>query len=237
MTKFDTILWDVDQTLLDFSRSQRYALEESFCRFGRDTKEEMVILYTKINDSYWKRYELGEVTKEELLTGRFASLFSIMGIGDIPVEEFAAIYQKALGEVYYFCDQAGELCLRLKKVVRQYAVTNGVSATQRNKLRLSGLDQILDGIFISEELGYPKPCREYFESCFSRIPEFKRERALIVGDSLSSDIQGGNNAGIACCWYNPGKKAKDREVRIDYEIRNLWELEGILSWQNLPTRS
>lgn len=237
MTKFEIVLWDVDQTLLDFSLSQSHALKESFRRFGRETQEATVALYAGINDSWWKRYELGQVAKEELLTGRFASLFASMGIGDIPVEEFAAIYQKALGEVYYFRDNAYELCCKLKEVVRQYAVTNGVSATQRNKLRLSGLDKVFDGIFISEELGSPKPYLAYFENCFRRIPDFKREKTLIVGDSLSSDMRGGNNAQIACCWYNPDGKVNDTEVRIDYEIRNLWELEGILSWQNPQTRS
>lgn len=120
------------------------------------------------------------------------------------------------------------LCRKLKGRVRQYAVTNGVSKTQRNKLRLSGLDKIFDDIFVSEEMGCPKPQIEYFEACFHKIPDFEKEKAVIIGDSLSSDMQGGNNAGIACCWYNPYGKENTAGLKIDYEITNLWEVEELL---------
>lgn len=228
MSGFDTVLWDVDQTLLDFNLSQAYALKESFERFGLEMKENALPLYADINNIYWKRHELGEVSKEELLTGRFRTLFEKLGVSGVAVDEFAAAYQRALGSVFYFRDDSYTLCSRLKGRVRQYAVTNGVTATQKNKLRLSGLDKILDGVFISEEIGYPKPQREYFERCFEKIPDFKKEGAIIVGDSLSSDIRGGNEAGIACCWYNPQGKERPLDLRIDYEIKNLWELEEIL---------
>lgn len=207
MRKYDVLLWDVDQTLLDFGKSQQDALGRSFEKYGRIMDRDTLALYVAINDSYWKRHERGEVSKKELLTGRFATLFARTGISDIPVEEFAAFYQKALGEVYYFRDDSYRLCQELKEEgIRQYAVTNGVSSTQRNKLRLSGLDRILDDVFISEEIGEPKPNPLYFEKCFQKIPEFSPKKALLVGDSLSSDIQGGNNAGVHCCWYNPEKK-------------------------------
>ena len=229
MKKISILLWDVDQTLLDFSKSQRDALCRSFQKYGRTLEEETLALYVSINDVYSKRHELGQVSKKELLTGRFETLFSRMGITDLPVEEFASFYQKALGEVYFFRDDSLELCQELKdEGYLQYAVTNGVSSTQRNKLRLSGLDRIFDDIFVSEEMGEPKPSVKYFERCFRKIPDFSRERTLIIGDSLSSDMQGGNNAGICCCWYNPGKKPRDSGLRIDYEIENLWELKELL---------
>lgn len=236
MCRFDIILWDVDQTLLDFNQSQEYALCHSFKQFGRSVDPEIISLYADINVSYWKRYEIGEVTKEELLIGRFDTLFSRLDIRDIDTKDFQAFYQETLGSVFYFRDCSGQLCKKLKGVVRQYAVTNGVSSTQRNKLRLSGFDQIFDDIFVSEEIGYPKPQIEYFEKCFQKIPDFQKEKALIVGDSLSSDMQGGNNAGIACCWYNPEGLEKPDGLKIDYEIKNLWEVEEVLSCQNLPIR-
>lgn len=236
MCRFDIILWDVDQTLLDFNQSQEYALCHSFKQFGRSADPEIISLYADINASYWKRYEIGEVTKEELLIGRFDTLFSRLDIRDIDTKDFLAFYQEMLGSVFYFRDCSDQLCKKLKGVVRQYAVTNGVSSTQRNKLRLSGFDQIFDDIFVSEEMGYPKPRIEYFEKCFQKIPDFQKEKALIVGDSLSSDMQGGNNAGIACCWYNPEGLEKPDGLKIDYEIKNLWEVEELLSCQNLPIR-
>lgn len=228
MSRFEIILWDIDQTLLDFNKSQKDALYHSFEKFGKKADDAIEALYRDINDSYWKRYELGQITKNELLTGRFDTLFSQIGVTDLSSGEFHAVYQEALGNVFYFRDNADRLCRSLKGRVRQYAVTNGVSATQRNKLKLSGLDQIFDDIFISEELGCPKPQLLYFEKCFQQIKDFQKEKAIIIGDSLSSDMQGGNNAGIACCWYNPDRKENNSALRIDFEIRNLWEVEDIL---------
>ena len=229
---YDTILWDVDQTLLDFEKSQDYALRFSFEQLKLEINEEIIRLYASINDAYWKRLELGEITKKELLTGRFDTLFKELRIPSVSSKDIAPIYQKALGSVYFFIDDSLELCKKLKGKVRQYAVTNGVASTQRNKLQLSGLLQIMDDVFISEEIGYEKPDIRFFEACFKRIPDFKAEKAVIVGDSLTSDIKGGNQAGIACCWYNKPHKVNESGLRIDHEISNLWEVEEILSWQN-----
>lgn len=228
MSRYEILLWDVDQTLLDFEKSQDYALKSSFEKFGMEADDKIAARYSEINDGYWKRLEKGEVTKAELLTGRFAALFAELGITHISALNFAPVYQEALGSVFYFRDDADLLCRKLKGRVRQYAVTNGVSKTQRNKLRLSGLDKIFDDIFVSEEMGYPKPQIEYFEACFQKIPDFRKEKAVIIGDSLSSDMQGGNNAGIACCWYNPYGKENTAGLKIDYEITNLWEVEELL---------
>ena len=228
---YNTILWDVDQTLLDFEKSQDYALRLTFEQFKLEINEEIIRLYASINDAYWRRLELREITKKELLTGRFDTLFESLKITDISSADIAPVYQKALGSVYFFKDNSLELCKKLKGKVRQYAVTNGVASTQRNKLQLSGLIDMMDGIFISEEIGYEKPDIRFFENCFRQIPDFHKETALIIGDSLTSDIKGGNLAGIACCWYNQEHKANESGLRIDYEITNLWEVEDILSWQ------
>lgn len=228
MQRYKIILWDVDQTLLDFIKSEDYALRNTFEQFGKQIDSDIVSLYSSINDSYWKRLEKGEVKKQEVLLGRFYTLFECLSIDDIDVREFASAYQKALGSVYFYRDDSYRLCLELKKDYRQYVVTNGVTWTQRNKLRLSGFDKIMDDIFISEEIGSPKPFRDFFDKCFDKIPDFDREKTIIVGDSLTSDMLGGNRAGISCCWYNPEKKEKTNDVFIDYEIKNLWEIKKIL---------
>ncbi len=232
MKRYEFIFWDVDQTLLDFSKSENYALKYAFQKFGIKIDDGIVNLYAGINDSYWKRLEKGEIDKAQVLTGRFESLFSYMNITEIAVEEFAPVYQKALGSVYYYRDDSFLLCSELRREFRQYVVTNGVTWTQQNKLKLAGFDRVMDDIFISEMLGSPKPALSFFEKCFEKIPGFEKEKAIIIGDSLTSDMLGGNNAGIACCWYNPeGKeltKVNDRELRIDYEIRHLWEIKDIL---------
>jgi len=237
MNDFDTVLWDVDQTLLNFEKSQDYALRFSFGQFQLKVDDEIVKLYAAINDSYWKRLELGQVTRQELLTGRFQTLFKELDIKRVSAEEMEEVYQKALGSVFFYRDESLDLCRRLHGRIRQYAVTNGVADTQRSKLTLSGLDQCMDGIFISEEVRYEKPDIRFFEECFRQIPDFHKEKTLIIGDSLSSDMKGGNLAGIACCWYNPENKKNESDLKIDFEIRNLWEVEEILSCQNPRIKS
>ena len=120
--------------------------------------------------------------------------------------------------------------MKLKELgFRQYVVTNGVNATQRNKMKLSGLDQVMVGAFVSELMGCPRPMKGYFDACFAALPEGARETCILVGDSLTSDMKGAENAGIASCWFNPKGKEKDLDVRIDYEIRQLRELLSILA--------
>lgn len=228
MGRFDTVLWDVDQTLLDFSRSESYAVKYCFEQFGLTAADETVRLYSEINISFWKRIEKGEIDKKEALVERFRMLFERTGIKNIDAGEFQKLYSEALGSVYYFQDNSYELIMKLKGRYRQYLVTNGVTRTQRKKLELSGLDKLVEDIFVSEEIGAPKPQKEFFEKCFEKIPDFCRDRAIIVGDSLSSDMLGGRNAGIKTCWYNPAGLENTSEVDTDYEIRNLNDIISIL---------
>ena len=224
MSRFTTIFWDVDDTLLDFPYSQSYALTKCFHSIGREVTGEMITRYAQINDSYWKRLELGEITKAELLTGRFITLFQEYGIQNVDVEAFRTEYQEGLGSVYRYKDNSLEVCRTLKGRVAQYVVTNGVAATQRKKLKLAGFLDIMDGVFISEEIGAPKPDRAFFDFCIKAVKEQDRSRILIVGDSLSSDIKGGIQAGIATCWYRQEGTPNAVCYKPDYEISNLQEL-------------
>ena len=228
MAKFDTILWDVDQTLLDFKKSEDYAIRYCFRKFGKEASDEAVAIYYRINEGFWKRIEKGEINRKDALVQRFEQLFQQIGEQDMDAGAFQKEYAEALGSVYYYLDDSYELVKNLRGKYRQYLVTNGVTLTQMKKLRLSGFDQLADGIFVSEQIGIPKPHKDFFEKCFSMIPGFCKEKAVIVGDSLSSDMRGGNNAGIATCWYNPAGLKNLSDVKIDYEIRNLNEIWDIL---------
>lgn len=231
MSRFTTIFWDVDDTLLDFSYSQSYAISKCFQSIGREITGEIIARYAEINDSYWKRLELGEVTKAELLTGRFITLFQEYGIQNVDVEAFRAEYQEALGSVYCYRDNSLEICRALKGRVAQYVVTNGVAATQRNKLRLAGFTELMDGLFISEEIGAPKPDKAFFDYCTGAVEERDKSRILLVGDSLSSDIKGGVQAGLATCWYRQEGTPNTSGYKPDYEISSLREvLQGVESW-------
>lgn len=148
-----------------------------------------------------------------------------------PLPGFEEEYQQALGQGGFLLPQAMEVCRRLSRDCRLYILTNGVEATQESRLTRSGLRPYLSGVFVSETTGYQKPQREYFEYVFSHIPRFDKNRALMVGDSLTSDMKGGEGAGLATCWYNAAHAPNNANVKIDYEIDDLRQLYDIVSGQ------
>ncbi len=223
-----TILWDVDGTLLNFTYSQELALKKCFQSAGLMITEEILKRYDRINDSYWKRLELGEVTKAQLLIGRFQTLFEEFGIENVDLERFGKEYQQELGNIYQYIDDSCNICQALRGQVDQYVITNGVTLTQRNKLKLSGLDVWMKDIFISEEIGVPKPDPLFFVKCLQKVTEKDRSHILVVGDSLTSDIKGGIQAGLKTCWYRPNGTVNETPWVPDYEISHLNQIFTIL---------
>ena len=223
------ILWDVDGTLLDFKKAEYAAIKKCFeiFKLGECT-DEMIERYSIINRKYWEKLERGEITKQEVLINRFIDFFEAENIKSDCAKEFNEQYQKWLGETVCFCDNSYELMENLKGRVKQYAVTNGTKAAQDRKLSKSGLIDIFDGVFISEVVGCEKPGIKFFEYVWEQIGDYDKKEILIVGDSLTSDIQGGNNAGIMCCWYNPKNIKNETNLRIDYEIDDLQKILEII---------
>jgi len=224
--KFTAILWDNDNTLMDFEYSMHKALTASFDAFGLVITEAIIVRYEEINNSYWKRLEQGEITKQELLDGRFKDLFLELGY-EVDVAAFRKRFQVELGSYYAYLDHSLEICQELYGKVKQYIVTNGVEETQIKKIKAAGFDALMEDVFISGVIGYEKPRKEFFDYCLEKIGDAP-EKILIVGDSLTSDIAGGNRAGIKTCWYNPSGKKAGNEYRIDYEIRNLQQIFEVL---------
>lgn len=224
------VLWDIDGTLLNFEAAEKNAIRACFASHGLgECSDEMLKRYSVINRKYWEALEKGELTKPQVLVGRFREFFEKEGL---PVEKAEAVndeYQSRLGETVVFCDNGYELVEKLKGHVKQVAVTNGTKVAQDKKLAKSNLIELLDDVFISDVLGVEKPNVGFFDIVFDRIGDYNKEEVLIVGDSLTSDIRGGNNAGILTCWYNPKKLENTIGVHVDYEITNLWEIEQILS--------
>ena len=223
------ILWDVDGTLLDFKQAEYAAIKKCFEIFelGKCT-DEMIARYSAINRNYWEKLERGEITKQEVLVNRFAEFFEKENIKTDCAPVFNMEYQRWLGETICFCDNSYELLQSLKGRVKLYAVTNGTKAAQDRKLQKSGLIDIFDGVFISEVVGIEKPGIGFFEYVWEKIGTYEKEEIMIVGDSLTSDMQGGNNAGIVCCWYNPKGMGNNTDLKIEYEIDDLQKIVGIL---------
>ncbi len=222
-----TILWDVDGTLLDFLAAERYGMRKCCKEIGVDMDDEMLADYSAINRCWWEKHERGEVTQKEIFNGRLRELFTKYGIPYTDYDRFNERYQIALGEVAFPLDDSLRLLRELKGRISKYVVTNGSRAAQEAKLKKSGIDKLVDGVFISEKIGFQKPSVGFFDFVRKQTA-YIPDQTLIVGDSLTSDMKGGNNAGILCCWYNPKGMPKKGEVRIDFEIRNLWEVKEIL---------
>ena len=214
------VLWDIDGTLLNFKKAQYEALYKCFGYFNEYLNDEMVNDYDHINHGYWLMLEKGEIEKSVLLIKRFTDFFSKYGI-DIDPIEFNKLYQVELGNTYVFNDNGYETVVGLKDMgIIQFAVTNGTKVAQNGKLKGSGLDKLLDEIFISEDIGYEKPDKRFFEPVIDKLGEYgiSKDECIIVGDSESSDIQGGINAGIRTVHYTNELKSKADELISDLSM-------------------
>ena len=227
---YKVLLWDIDGTILDFKASEKNAIRACFKHFSiGECTDEMIARYSEINDKYWKKLERGELTKPEVLRGRFAEFFSSEGIDFDRIDDFNGEYQVRLGDKVFFFDNSYELLCDLRGKLKQYAVTNGTYIAQTKKLANSGLDKIFDGVFISDKIGAEKPTLEFFRHVFDNIEKVALDEILIIGDSLTSDIKGANNALIPCCYYTQGKPFENTtDLRIDHVISDLNEIYTIL---------
>lgn len=225
---FKVLLWDVDGTILDFKIAERVGLKAAFVELGLgELSDEKVDEYSAINQKYWERLEKGEITKQQVLIGRFEE-FLAQNDYDIDAETVCKTYEGRLCDAIVPIDNGIELLEELSPVFNQYAVTNGAYNVQRKKLDISGISSAIDGDFISDEVGYEKPAKEYFDYVLDHIIKVEKDEILIIGDSLTSDILGGNNAGIKTCWFNRFHSEDNKPVHIDYEIHNLNEIKEII---------
>lgn len=227
-----TILWDVDGTLLDFEKAQEICLKKCAAMQGFEVDDEALRIYDSINKKYWEMYERGEVTKEKLYPGRYMEWREIVGFKGLDPYRINDNYQDELGKTPILREDTIETLTSLKDIVRQYVVTNGSIVAQENKLKYSGIIDYVDGVFISEKLKIPKPKKEFFDYVENHIEDYESDTTVIVGDSLTSDMTGGNIAGIRTIWYNPERLENNKNVHIDMEIRTLREVVDIVRKEN-----
>lgn len=223
----DTLLIDLDNTILDFNKAEGPALAGALRAMGIEPGNELLSRYSAINLVHWKRLEKGQITIAEVKVSRFRQLFDEFGISASP-EKTAEVYEGLLAIGHYFVDGAEDMLEELYGKYRLYLASNGIAKVQHSRIDSAGIEKYFDGMFISEEIGGRKPEPEYFEKCFERIPNFHKTRTAILGDSLSADMQGGKNAGITTIWFNRDDMPDEEGVCPDYEIRSLSELPALL---------
>ena len=227
MKKIKAILYDVDGTLLDFETQEEVALSYCFKKYNLgELSEEKLELYKRINLGYWEMFEKNLITKEKLVVKRFEDYLEALGV-KLNAEEVNDTYFSKLGDTIVFKDNSYELVKSLKGKIKQYVVTNGAIRVQKTKLAKSGFDKLMDDVFISDEVGYQKPRKEFFDAIKNRLGDIANDEILIVGDSLTSDMKLADNCNLISCFYNPKKKDYKVDFKIDYEISNLNEVKKI----------
>ncbi len=221
------ILFDLDDTILDFRAAEREALSKTLLHLAISPKEQILQRYGEINLAQWKLLELGRLTQKEVKVRRYQLLFDEIGVKCCP-DYATQYYERLLAKGHYFVDGAQMLLRTLSKNYRLYLVSNGSTEVQKSRIKSANISKYLSDVFISQDIGYEKPDIKFFEFCFSKIANFKRQETLIVGDSLSSDIKGGNNAGITTVWFNTSGCKNSSDVLPDYEINKLIDLIELL---------
>lgn len=226
--KYEIILFDADETLFDFKRSESYAFENTMLEFNIEYNEDHHLkLYSDINSAIWKEFEIGAITQEKLKVERFRRLSNKLNIKFDEIE-FAKSYMKHLSCASFLYDYSTTLIENLYRYYKLFIVTNGLTDVQNKRIRKSTIAKYFDDIIISEEVKVAKPDPKIFQLALNNVDYSNKRDLLIVGDSLTSDIQGGINFGIDTCWFNPHKIINKTNIKPTYEISNLVELKDLL---------
>lgn len=228
MKKHYPWLWfDADNTLFDYNRAETTALLKSFQLFNLPFDEEYMDTYRRINQALWESLERQEIKPEVLRVRRFELFLEAIDAKG-SAEELSIAYIRQLGLCFDLINGAHEVLNALYGKSRFAIVTNGLTEVQRSRLELSPIKHFISEIIISEEIGAAKPHAAFFDIAFTRTGNPSRSDVLIIGDSLTSDMQGGSAYGIDTCWFNPNGEKKPNDLHVTYEIRHLPDLLDIV---------
>lgn len=226
--KYEVIIFDADETLFDFKKSERDAFKNAMLEFDIEYDENHHLrVYHGINNAIWKEFEEVLITQEKLRVERFRRFSETLNIG-FDEDKFEKAYSKHLAGASFLFDDSIELVESLHKDYKLTIVTNGLKDVQDNRIRKSAIAKYFEDIVVSEEVKVAKPDPRIFEHTLNNIKHTDKSKVLIVGDSLTSDIKGGINFGVDTCWYNPNQIENKTSIKPTYEISSLMELKNIL---------
>ncbi len=231
MRKYTTLLFDADMTLFDFEKAEKSAFGIVMASHGIQYSDGDFERYRVINQELWARFGRGEISKDHLQSERFTAFLRTIdeAYTNADGQRFNAEYVESLADCSELLCGAEELCRKLAADFDMYIVTNGVSRTQKKRFASSSIRAYFHDIFVSEDAGEPKPSARYFDYVFAHIGEDRRTRAVIIGDSLESDIAGGAACGIDSIWYNPARRQNETSIRPTFEVADYQELYKVLT--------
>lgn len=222
--KYKLLIFDADETLFDFRKSEQKALEITMIEFGANYDESYHLpIYKEVNNRIWKEFEEGVLTQQKLKTERFERYFSTLDV-KYDVEQFSKAYIRNLGEGAYLFEDSVELVKTLSKTHKLMILTNGLSDVQNRRIEKSGIKSYFDRIVISEEVGVAKPSKVIFEHATKGLHDIDKSEMLMIGDGMRSDILGGINFGIDTCWYNPTNSSNKEKFSPTYEVAELMQI-------------
>ena len=229
---YKILLFDLDDTLLDFEANETDSLNKLFQQHGYTFSDELFQIYNSVNKQLWTDYENGKIVLDDVLNSRFSKTMSRLG-KVVDGKEWEDLYRELLGNGCQLIDGALELCQSLSASHRLFVVTNGITHTQIKRLKQSGLYEFFEDIFDSQSIGFQKPSTEFFDYVMSHIKDFCIDETLMIGDSLNTDIKGGLLSGIDTCWINRKAQKYSAEIQSTYMVTSLAELYNICTSKNI----
>lgn len=227
MIKYNVVLFDADNTLFDFKKAEDNAFKNTLTFYNIPFNQEIKEKYSEINDSLWKQFERDEIKKDDVQNLRFTLLFKEFSLNYCGVKANHK-FLEYLSKESSLIDNAVEVCKKLSEKHFLYIVTNGISKVQHERFKNCKLNSYFKDVFVSEDIGYKKPQKEFFNYVFENIIKTDKSDILLVGDSLTADIRGANNAKIASCWFNPENNKNKTDIIPTYEINSLLQLVDLV---------